>query len=406
MHVLLIHQAFAGLNEAGGTRHYEMAQYLARHGHQVTIIASPVSYLTGKSAVDRIHWVNREEPEPGITILRTYTYSALHRSFVHRVFSFFSFMFSSFWVGCSIKNVSVVWGTTPPIFQGFTAWMLARLKRVRLLFEVRDLWPEFAIAVGVLKNPVLIRLSLWLESFLYRHSDLLVVNSPGFIDPVHSRGARSVVLIPNGVNPDMFDPHSHGVSYRKQWEVENAFVVLYAGAFGLSNDLIVVLDTAVILRENQNVKFVLIGDGKEREHLQKYAADKHLSNVYFSPPVAKNEMSEVLAASDACIAILKPLEMYKTTYPNKIFDYMAAGRPTLCCIDGVIRKVIEESDSGVFVPPGNPAALSEAILKLSQSPELCRKMGVNARLHVEKYFNREQFSAIMEEKLMNLGRNQ
>jgi len=110
MHVLLIHQAFAGLNEAGGTRHYEMAQYLARHGHQVTIIASPVSYLTGKSAVDRIHWVNREEPEPGITILRTYTYSALHRSFVHRVFSFFSFMFSSFWVGCSIKNVSVVLG--------------------------------------------------------------------------------------------------------------------------------------------------------------------------------------------------------------------------------------------------------------------------------------------------------
>jgi len=95
MHILLIHQAFAGLNEAGGTRHYEMAQYLARHGHQVTIIASPVSYLTDNRA-EKSKWVDRENPEPGITILRTFTYSALHRSFFHRVLSFFSFMFSSF----------------------------------------------------------------------------------------------------------------------------------------------------------------------------------------------------------------------------------------------------------------------------------------------------------------------
>ncbi|MHB8112877.1 MAG: glycosyltransferase WbuB, partial [Bellilinea sp.] len=104
MHILLIHQAFAALDEAGGTRHHEMARFLVAQGHKVTIIASPVSYLTGGARREKIPWKSREEPEPGITILRTYTIPALHKSFVHRVFSFFSFMFSSFIVGLGVRS--------------------------------------------------------------------------------------------------------------------------------------------------------------------------------------------------------------------------------------------------------------------------------------------------------------
>lgn len=406
MHILLIHQAFAGLNEAGGTRHYEMAQYLARHGHQVTIIASPVSYLTGKARDKKTKWVDRENPEPGVTILRTYTYSALHRSFFHRVMSFFSFMFSSFFVGMGVKGVTVVWGTTPPLFQGVTAWLIARLKGIRFLFEIRDLWPAFAIAVGVLKNPVLIRLSLWLEAFLYRHADLLVVNSPGFLEHVRSKGGKMIRLVPNGVDPAMFSPDARGEAYRQMLKADNSFLVLYAGAFGLSNDLNVVLDAARFLLDHPEIRFAFVGDGKEKQNLQAYAASHLLGNVTFCPAVAKNEMREVLAASDACIAILKPLDLYKTTYPNKVFDYMAAGRPTLCCIDGVIRQVIEESGGGIFVPPGNAQELSTAILRLSQSPELARRMGINARKYVETHFNRDTFSAIMEESLSSLEKRQ
>ena len=118
MHVLLIYQAFASLDEAGGTRHYEMALHLMKHGHQVTIISSPVSYLTGKSRSTHIHWKEQEKPQPGITILRAFTYQALHKSFIHRIFSFISFMFSSFWIGLGVKHVDLVWGTSPPIFQG------------------------------------------------------------------------------------------------------------------------------------------------------------------------------------------------------------------------------------------------------------------------------------------------
>lgn len=402
MHVLLIHQAFAALDEAGGTRHAEMAHYLASHGHQVTIIASPVSYLTGKNRDNHSHWVTRETPEPGITILRTYTYSALHRSFFHRVISFLSFMISSFFVGLGIKNVTIVWGTSPPIFQGWTAWLLARIKRVPFLFEVRDLWPAFAIAIGVLHNKVLISLSQWLESFLYRHADLLLVNSPGFIDHVTQRGARNVTLIPNGVDVRMFDPSLRGEAIRQKYGCDSSFVALYAGAHGISNDLTVVLDAAGLLKGHKEIKFLLVGDGKEKENLKTYAGDKHLENVLFLPPFPKNEMKEILAAADACIAILKPLEMYKTTYPNKVFDYMAAGRPTICCIDGVIRAVVEKANGGSFVPPGDPKSLADKILEFSQNTAETKTMGLNARNYVEAHFNRKELADKLEAVMLQL----
>jgi len=392
MHILLIHQAFAALDEAGGTRHFEMASYLAQRGHRVTIIASPVSYLTGQSRLPQNRWLQKESPLPGVTILRCYTYSALHRNFVHRVLSFLSFMLSSFITGLGVGGVDLVWGTSPPLFQGVTAWLLASLKGAPFIFEIRDLWPEFAIAVGVLKNPLLIRLSLWLEGFLYRRADRLIVNSPGFIAHVIARGARWVELVPNGADPHMFDPSLTGAPFRAQHQLAGKFIVLYAGAHGLSNDLGVVLETAQLLRAQASIHFVLVGAGKEKAALIAQAQALGLSNVSFLPPIPKQEMKTALAAADACLAILKPIECYKTTYPNKVFDYMAAGRPVLLAIDGVIRTVVEDAAAGCYVPPGNPAALAAAVRCLAADPAASRQMGLAGRVCVEKQFSRDQLS--------------
>lgn len=400
IHILLIHQAFAALDEPGGTRHYEMARAFAQHGHRVTIITSPVSYLTGRSRQARQRWLTREIPQPGIEILRAYTYPALHRSFFHRLLSFFSFMFSSFFIGLGVKNVDVIWGTSPPIFQGLTGWLLSRIKGTRLLFEVRDLWPAFAIAMKVIRNPFIIRLSNWLERFLYRHADKLVVNSPGFITHVTERGGRDITLIPNGVDPDMFAPDDPGLEFRQRAKLEGAFIVLYSGAHGLSNDLGVLLEAARITARDPRIVYVLVGDGKEKPALQQFAQDWDLRNVIFIPPVPKAEMKGVLAAADACVAILKPVPLYKTTYPNKVFDYLAAGRPVLCAIDGVIRDVIETADAGVFVNPGDPNALAEAVLQFSNAPAEGRTMGMNGRAYVVKHFNRSEIAARMEELLL------
>jgi glycosyltransferase involved in cell wall biosynthesis len=307
-------------------------------------------------------------------------------------------MISSFLIGLRVKNVDLVWGTSPPIFQGVTAWVLAKIKRVPFLFEVRDLWPQFAIAVGVLKNPVLIRATEWLERFLYSGADQVMINSPGFLEPVQSRGAKRVELIPNGADPSMFDPDDEGVEFRRVHHLEDKFVVMYAGAHGISNDLEVILESASLLAGIPEIQIVLVGDGKEKPALQAWAEKLNLKNVAFLPSVPKSDMAKSLAGAHACIAILKPLEEYKTTYPNKVFDYMAAARPVILAIDGVIREVVESANCGVFSKPGDAVGLADTIRFFYTNPDQARRMGFAGREYLEKNFSR----AVIGEKLIGL----
>jgi glycosyltransferase involved in cell wall biosynthesis len=400
---LLIHQAFAALNEPGGTRHHELAQHLVQRGYRVTVIASALTYLTGGSQEGKIPWVQRQDGGEGITILRAYTYPALHKSFFHRLLSFFSFMFSSFFIGLSVKKVDVIWGTSPPIFQGVTAWALARIKGVRFLFEVRDLWPAFAVAVGVLTNRLLITASEWLEKFLYRRADQLIVNSPGFFDHIQQRGGQQVDLISNGAEASMFNPQADGAELRQEYGFQNQFIALYAGAHGMSNDLEILLQAAQELQDDPEIAIVLLGDGKEKPNLIAQAAEMGVSNVHFLPALPKAEMREALAAADACIAILKPVKMYQTVYPNKVFDYMAAGRATILAIDGVIREVVEAGQAGVFVPPGNPHAMAAAIRQFAEDRQRVRQMGENGRKYLEAHFDRPKVAAELDFLLKNLS---
>ena len=384
MHILLIHQAFAALNEPGGTRHHEFARFLADRGHQISIIASPVSYLTGKITQNQQVEI---EMEGMISIYRAYTYPALHKSFVHRLLSYFSFMISSFFISMKIKKVDIVWGTSPPIFQSFTAWLVSKLKRVPYLLEIRDLWPAFAIAVGVLKNKVLINLSLWLELFLYHRADRIMVNSPGYMEHVQLKGGQNVTLIPNGSDTTAFTP-TKTIQIRNELGWKDKFILLYAGAHGMSNDLPVVLQTAKLIEINNDIKIVFIGDGKEKNNLITLAESLRLSNVEFLNPVSKNKITEYLQASDVCIAILKPIELYKTTYPNKVFDYMAAGKPIILAIDGVIREVIESADCGIFCEPGNPHAIAKAVLEMYSHRNGLVKIGKRGKAYLEQNFDR------------------
>lgn len=397
MHILLIHQIFIRPEDAGGTRHYEFAWHLVHTGHKVTVLAGTRSYLDDSQIPSGM----KEVIEPDFEVIRCRVSGSVHKSFVSRSLGFFSFMLSSFWQGLKIRGVDVVYGTSPPLFQAPSAWALAFLKRVPFVFEVRDLWPYFAVAVGVLTSKPLIWLAEVVERFLYRHANLMVVNSPGFIEHVQERGAGRVEMIPNGVDPSMFFPDERSTARRREWGFDDRFLVLYAGAHGLSNDLGVLLDAAEKLKERRDIGFVLLGAGKEKPALIEKVHRLGLDNVHFADPVPKSEMADVLAAADACTAVLKPIEAYKTTYPNKVFDYMAAGRPVLLAIDGVIREVVERADAGLFSPPGDPDALARNVLRLAGDRQSASAMGLRGRQYVEEKFNRvdqaEAVSALLEE---------
>lgn len=400
MNALLIHQAFVSPDQAGGTRHYEFARHCLDQGIRLTIVASNLSYLTGR-AVSGTQGIVTEQDCGGVRVLRAWTYSALHRSFTWRVVSFLSFMVSSVWAGLRAGPVDLVMGTSPPIFQAVSAWLVATLRRRPFLLEIRDLWPAFAIDMGILRNPLLIRMSRWLEGFLYGRATHLLVNSPAYREYLVARGipASRITLIPNGVDPAMFDPGSDGQGLRKELGFEGRFVVTYAGALGVANDLDTLLDAAAALRDDPSVVFLLVGDGKERPRLEARAAGLGLQNVQFVGARPKSEMAAFLAASDACVAILQDIPMFTTTYPNKVFDYMAAGRPTVLAIDGVIRDVVEKAGGGIFVPPGRADLLAAAVRRLRGSPEEARRMGSAARTYVCQHFNRARHAGEFVELL-------
>lgn len=404
MNVLLIHQAFVSPDQAGGTRHFEFARHCWQAGVRMTIVASNLNYLTGRR-VDGARGIVAEQDCEGVRVLRAWTYPALHRSFTWRVVSFLSFMLSSVWAGLRAGPVDVVMGTSPPIFQAVSAWIVAFIRRRPLLLEIRDLWPEFAIDMGILRNPVLIRLSRWLERFLYARATHLLVNSPAYRDYLLKKGIpeHRITLIPNGVDPAMFDPNATGASVRDEFGLQGRFVVVYTGALGVANDLTTLLKAAALVQDDPRIKVLIVGDGKERPQLEAMAAALRINNVVFTGARPKSQMREFLAASDACLAILQNIPMFTTTYPNKVFDYMAAGRPTILAIDGVIREVIERAGGGIVVSPGREDLLAAAIRQLRAEPARARAMGAGARTYVCKEFNRSQHAAQFVTLLTRVG---
>lgn len=394
MFILFIHQLFLSPKEAGSTRHFELAKYLVKKGNRVTIIAGNVSYLTGE--VDPKHrrrFLVKENIE-GVEIIRAKTYSKIHKSYVSRFFSFLSFMVSSIMGGIKSGKPDLVIACSPQIFTGISGFILSRIRRIPFIFEVRDLWPKFAIDTGVLTNPHLIYAATRLERFIYKKADYVIINSPGFFDHLESSGVgkEKIFLIPNGADTTIFTPGDKQNEVRKELGYRDEFVAMYMGAHGLANSLETIIESARLLKDHPEIQFLLVGDGNKKESLIKLAAEYALTNVKFIAAQSRYLIPQYCQAADVCLATLKKIDAFKTTYPNKLFDYMACGRPTILAIDGVARQVLEAAQGGEFVDPENPEELAKSLLKLYKNPSLCTQYGKNARKYVVENFDREKIA--------------
>ena len=406
VNLLILHQNFVDPAHPGGTRHYELAQRLAAAGHRVVIVAADVDYLSGQKIPRPAGGRHEQMGPPGATfeVRRAFALAGTQKSLFRRVLSYLVFMWTSFWVVLRTPDIDVIFGTTPPIFQLAAAWLAAKLRRRPFVLEVRDLWPAFAVDMGILKNRFLIWLAERIERFFYHAARHVIVNSPAYATHVQAAGvpAERITVIPNGVDCSQFDPQGNGEAIRRQFEVEDKFLVVYAGALGPANDIGTILSAAEHLRHEPAIHILLVGGGKEEPRLTALARTKKLDNVTFGGTLPKQHMPELLAAADACLATLQNIPMFRTTYPNKVFDYMAAGRPTVLAIDGVIREVVDDAHGGLFVPPGDATALAEALRHLAADPDMAHRLGASAREYVAAHFDRDEQAARLEEVLSGL----
>lgn len=409
MNILIIHQYFLEKESGGGSRFNQIAKYWAEKGHQITVIAGTINYITGKRQKEyKGKWIVKKEINKNITVLRCYVSESFNKNFLNRLKAYFSFTFSSTWAGLfCVPKQDILVVTSPPLFVAIPAYIIKIVKRIPLIFEIRDLWPKFAIDTGILKNPLIIKLSYWIENFIYKKANLINVLTPAYKEYlINKKGItkNKIIYIPNSADLDICKPDLKNNWVRKKYQWNDKFVILYVGAHGVANDLWQIIETAKLLKNNNKILFSLVGDGMEKAKLQGMVKKENLNNIQFLNSVPKNTIVDFINAADLCTATLQPV--FTTTYPNKVFDYMACAKPIILPIDGVCRKlVIDEARAGIFVRPGNANDFKEKILYLYQNDEELKKMGQNGYQFVLKNFDRQKLANKYLEIILDLIKN-
>lgn len=403
MHILIVHQYFLGKKGSGGSRWNQFAKFWSQKGHKVTVLAGTVHYATGKKQPEyKGKFIVQEQEDDNVKVLRCHVSESYNKSFIGRFWAYLSFAFSTAWAGMfKVKNADVVLCTSPPLTVGLTGWLLSKLKRIPMVFEVRDLWPESAIDTGVLTNKWLIKLSYWLEKKCYKSSCWINVLTPAFeqtlIDKKNIRPDR-ISMIPNGADLDIFKPGELNNWVREKYNLQGKFVVTYVGAHGRANALMQLVDVAEKLKSNDDIRIMLVGAGMEKPMLKEEAQKRGLNNLVFVDVVPKEQIVDYVAASNVCTAVLKKVDIFKTVYPNKVFDYMSAKRPIILAIDGVARKLVEEANAGIYVEPENADEFINALLKMKNSNELCNQFSENGYKYVAEKFDRN----VLADKYINI----
>ena len=396
MRITLFHQYFLGKNDPGGSRWNEFTSFFSKKaGFKTEVIAGNIHYATGKKILPNT-WSNTEKVDEDITLYRTWTYSGYNSNFVGRVIGYLSYAFSSLVKALFLKKPDVYIVTSPSIFVGISAIIVSKLKRVPFIFEVRDLWPESAVATGVLNNKFLLNILYWLEYRLYKYSEKIVVLTPAFKENIEKRFPEfigKIEIITNGADFSIMGKEHQGEQLREKLGWSDKKVFTYLGAHGVANDLMQVVEAAKAFKDEKKVHFVLIGDGMQKKFLKEKAKEYELTNIEFIDSVPKYEVVDYVNASDVCMAILKKTDTFKTVYPNKVFDYMSCKKPVFVTIDGITRDLIETSNCGLYAEPENLDEFKNIVDKfLSMSYDELQTFGENGYKYVKDKFDREKLA--------------
>lgn len=408
MRILFITQYFPPEIGAPQSRISDLALRLSDAGDSVTILTAFPNYPEGRVAGAYRRKLRMIDHWCGLRVVRTWIYATPGKGFVARLCNYFSFVLSSIVLGTgALGDQDVVIVESPPLFLGLAGLAISRMKRARMVFNVSDLWPESAVALGVIRNRALIRFAGRLERFIYQRSHLISGQTRGIISSIGARmPLKPVYLLTNGVAVERFqragDRIRKDVLLRLEPALRGKLIVGYAGLHGLAQGLETVLGAARLLGNRNDIAFLLVGDGVEKPQLTRIAGELNLKNVFFLESQPRERMPDILAGFDAALIPLKRLDLFKGALPSKMFEGMAAGLPLLVMIDGEARALMETAEAGVYVEPENPQALAEAVVRLAADPARARQVGENGRQFVVRHFDRAIIAKRFEQALLTL----
>jgi len=395
MRILFISQYFPPEMGAPAARTFELARHWVAAGAEVTVVTAVPNHPNGIVPERYRHARIFEERIDGIRVIRTWIYAAANRGVWRRSLNYMSFLASALALGCRRAGpADVVIATSPQFLVGIAGFVAARRRGVPFVFEVRDLWPDSIAALDVLREGAVLRALRRIEMGLYREAALVVGVAHSTRDELVRRGvdAEKIVIVPNGADSDVFCELEKYNGIRESLGLGRRFVVSYVGTHGMAHGLETVLESADELRGHDDIQFLFVGDGAQREQLERTAAAKRLDNVRFVGVQPRERIPSYIATSDVSLVPLRRKPLFAKVLPSKIFEIMGCARPLILGVEGEARAAVLDAEAGLCVTPEDPRALSQAILQLYRDPARAATLGRNGREYVRRNFSRDELA--------------
>ena len=392
MRLLYVSQYFPPEMGAPAARVSELAAIWAQEGHEVTVLTGFPNHPTGKIHPDykqKFRRMTLTENTSGIRVVRTWLCPVANRSSVERMVNYVSFFLSAIVRGVFLQRPDAIIGTSPQLLSAAAGWLLAKRFRRPFILEVRDLWPESLPASGVgTTEGFTYQILDTIASFLYKASDLVVVVAEPFRAVIAGKSPTARIdVVENGVEENLFKPYPKE-ECKEEFGLKRFFLVSYIGTVGQAHGVQTLLKAAATLEDRYpDLRFLIVGEGAEREELQKAAC--HLPNVDFWGERPRNEIPKIIGASDVCVVLLKNNEVFEKVLPTKILEFFACGRPVVAGVRGFIADLVEKSKAGIVIEPGSDTELGDAIERMHENRERLISMGNNGRNYVLEHYRRE-----------------
>lgn len=405
MRILFLGQCYAPEDVSAAVLITELATDLVKRGHQVTVITGAPSYPYGRVFKGYRNRFYSTEMLDGVRVIRTWSYISPSTKITPRLLHYGTYSVTAFYGGLFAGRPDAIFSYSPPLPLGLSAWLLSRIWRVPWILQLEDLYPDAAIAAGVMKDKFLIDFFRGIEQFLYRHAHRISVISQSFRQNLLSKGIpdSKIEFIPIWADPDAVCPMQKQNTFRREHNLNGKFVVMYAGNIGLTSCLEDVLCAAEILREKKDIQFVIIGEGVKKRFLEAETRARQLNNILFLPFQPREKFSEMLAAADIGLVTLNESASL-SSLPSKIFNVMASARPILAVSPpgSEMMQIVDAAGCGWNVPPGLPERLAEIIVQLKERESDLIQMGKNGRICLEKNYSRNRCVDAYEKMLTEM----
>ena len=409
MRILYLTQVFELEEDFGSDRHHFISRKLLEKGHEVAAITSNINYKTSKPKYKS----NRFKPvriyHNGLDIFYVYSTGNFQGSFLKRVVYYISFLAFSLTALRWINKADVVYAVSTPLSVGVLGYIFCKIFKAKFIFEVTDLWPDVFIEMGLLKNRLILNTLRKMELFCYRKANKIIALGKGIQERIQKRvvDKDKVHIITNGVDESLFSLDRDDLvelkEIKKTYGLEDKFICMYLGAHGLYNSLHTIIHTANLLKDDEDIRFVLIGDGDQKNRLQEMVRNYKLHNVIFIPPIPRKKAPTWLKVSDVFLLPNLKGKFYEMNLQNKFFDFLASARPIIFAGKGNSADIMEDSGAGKIVEPEDYLSVASAINEMKSLSQHERDtIGKNGRNYVLSHFERNTLAMRLVQLIENV----